>query len=271
MQRLRVRYTKRGRLRFVSHRDFARSFERALRRAEVPMAYSAGFTPHPKISYVGAAPTGVSSEAEYLEIGLAERRDVDQLRRQLDESLPDGLDLVEMVECGPGSLADRMQASVWEIRLGGVEPGLLVAAVERFLATDVVTVSRLMKNGPRDIDVRGPVVSATVEAATDDGQDDPPGAAAVVGGAPCATLHLVVRHMTPAVRPDDVLSGLRLVADLSTPTPPVATRRAQGPLSEAGTVTDPLTPDHEAAAEAASQAVRGLVPASESAAGPQAG
>src|SRR3954453_17708319 len=78
VQRLRIRYAKRGRLRFTSHRDFARAFERALRRATVPMGYSAGFSPHPKISYVGAAPTGVASEAEYLEIGLAEERDPDE-------------------------------------------------------------------------------------------------------------------------------------------------------------------------------------------------
>ena len=58
VQRLRVHYTKRGRLRFSSHRDFQRAFERALRRAAVPMAYSAGFSPHPKVSYAGAAPTG---------------------------------------------------------------------------------------------------------------------------------------------------------------------------------------------------------------------
>ena len=59
VQRLRLRYAKRGRLRFSSHRDFQRAFERALRRAEVPMAYSAGFSPHPKVSYANAAPTGV--------------------------------------------------------------------------------------------------------------------------------------------------------------------------------------------------------------------
>ena len=70
VQRLRIRYAKRGRLRFVSHRDFARAFERALRRSGVPMAFSAGFSPHAKISYVGAAPTGSASEAEYLEICL---------------------------------------------------------------------------------------------------------------------------------------------------------------------------------------------------------
>src|SRR5437764_11559914 len=87
VQRVRVRYAKRGRLRFTSHRDFARAFERALRRAGVPMAYSAGFTPHPKISYVGAAPTGVASEAEYLEIGLAQRREPEQVRVALDAAL----------------------------------------------------------------------------------------------------------------------------------------------------------------------------------------
>src|SRR5437764_11846701 len=122
VQRLRIRYAKRGRLRFTSHRDFARAFERALRRAEIPMAYSAGFTPHPKISYVGASPTGVASEAEYLEIGLARELDVAQLLATLDAALPDGLDLVEAVVAGPGSLAEPMQAADWPIqRPGGSE------------------------------------------------------------------------------------------------------------------------------------------------------
>src|SRR5580765_5819444 len=95
VQRLRVRYAKRGRLRFTSHRDFARAFERALRRGDVPMAYSAGFSPHPKISYVGATPTGVASEAEYLEIGLSQERDVAQIKEMIDTALPDGLDIVD--------------------------------------------------------------------------------------------------------------------------------------------------------------------------------
>jgi len=53
-----VRYAKRGRLRFTSHRDFGRAFERAVRRAGVPIAFSSGFSPHPRISYAGAASTG---------------------------------------------------------------------------------------------------------------------------------------------------------------------------------------------------------------------
>ena len=69
-QRLRLRYAKRGRLRFSSHRDFQRAFERALRRAGVPMAYSQGFNPHPRVSYANSAPTGTASEAEYVEIAV---------------------------------------------------------------------------------------------------------------------------------------------------------------------------------------------------------
>nr|WP_284287703.1 TIGR03936 family radical SAM-associated protein [Angustibacter aerolatus] len=67
VQKVRLEYAKRGRLRFSSHRDFQRALERALRRSDVPMAYSAGFHPHPRISFAGAAPTGTASEAEYVE------------------------------------------------------------------------------------------------------------------------------------------------------------------------------------------------------------
>ena len=87
MQRIRLRYAKRGPLRFTSHRDFARAFERAVRRAGVPIAYSQGFTPHPKISYASAAPTGVASEAEYLEIGLQAVVDPVEVREALDRAL----------------------------------------------------------------------------------------------------------------------------------------------------------------------------------------
>jgi radical SAM-linked protein len=239
VQRLRVHYVKRGRLRFTSHRDFQRAFERALRRARVPIAYSAGFSPHPKVSYANAAPTGVASLAEYLELGLAERRDPKDVAAALDEALPDGFDVLEVVEAGPGSLADRLMASVWEVRLDGVEPTAAEQAVRAFLAAPAVEVERLTKNGLRRFDARHAVLRA---ALVDDhgpferGSDSAPG--------PCAILQLVVRHVTPAVRPDDVLSGLRLVADLMPPHPPRVTRLAQGPLdASSGEVHDPLAPD----------------------------
>jgi radical SAM-linked protein len=241
VQRIRLRYTKRGRLRFTSHRDFQRAFERALRRAEVPMAYSAGFTPHPKVSYANAAPTGTGSEAEYLEIALTQARDPEKLRLLLDESLPAGLDVVDAVEARTSGLADRLTASVWELRLAGVDPADADHAVDAFNKADIVEVQRMTKNGLRTFDARSAVVgleSVPTHGSAADGPSDQP----------CAILRLVVRHVTPAVRPDDVLSGLRAVADLAPPVPAAVTRLAQGLFDEeTGTVTDPLAPDREAA------------------------
>jgi len=230
VQKLRLRYAKRGPLRFASHRDLARALERALRRARVPMAFSAGFSPHPKVSYVGAAPTGAASEAEYVEIGLAERRDPEEVRAALDASLPPGIDVLECVEAlGPGSLADRIDAATWRVELPGVAPAELAAAVDAFLAADVVTVEKRTKNGLRDIDARPAVAAASA------GEE-----------AGCAILHMVVRQVTPAVRPDDVLAALAAVADLRPPSPPRAVREAQGRLDDNGTVADPLGPDRVA-------------------------
>ena len=111
MQWLRLRYARRGRARFTSHRDFSRAFERALRRAAVPMAYSSGFSPHPRISYANAAPTGAASEAEFLEIGLSVACDPERVRSDVDAALPAGLDIVA-AEVSPGdTLADRLTGS----------------------------------------------------------------------------------------------------------------------------------------------------------------
>ncbi|HUW15723.1 MAG TPA: TIGR03936 family radical SAM-associated protein [Actinomycetes bacterium] len=232
VQKLRIRYAKRGRLRFASHRDFQRALERALRRAAVPMAYSAGFSPHPKISYANAAPTGSASEAEYLEIGVSAQLDPAKVARALDEALPPGLDILEVVEAGPGSLTDRLVASEWLIRMPQQEPAAAVAAVELLLASTEATVQRMTKSGLRTFDVRPALVRLAVEA--DAGGDD----------GPCAILRVVVRHTVPAVRPDDVLSALDVVAGLTPPVAPRVTRLAQGPLDEdTGTVADPLAAD----------------------------
>jgi radical SAM-linked protein len=231
VQKLRVRYAKRGRLRFSSTRDFQRALERALRRAAVPMAFSAGFHPHPKISYANAAPTGVASEAEYFEISVTERVDPKRVGAALDQALPEGLDIVEVVEATPGALADRLQASDWMMEFSGMALSVLTPATERLMAAERVEVTRVMKNGPRTFDVRGAVVSL-VASPSQDGT--------------CAILRAVVRHTTPAVRPDDVLTALQSVAALTPSTPPLVTRLAQGPLHTAtATVTDPLAADQD--------------------------
>jgi radical SAM-linked protein len=225
VQRLRVRYAKRGRLRFTSHRDFSRAFERALVRARIPMAYSSGFNPHPRISYAGASPTGAASEAEYLEIGLAETVDPTQLAQDLDDALPTGLDVLEVVEARSGSLADRLEASRWQIDLDDTAPDVVAATVEAFLARESVSVERMTKKGLRTFDSRAAVVAADVVAHD--------------GG---SRLTVLLRHTEPVVRPDDVLTALRQVGGLVEAGTPLVTRLEQGPLDAAtGAIGNPLS------------------------------
>ena len=247
VQKVRVRYAKRGRLRFASHRDVQRALERAIRRAGVPIAFSAGFSPHPRISYAGAAPTGASSEAEYLELGLTAPVDPAWLRAAVSAALPEGIDVLAVVPAPPGALADLLQASIWDVALPGVDAADLEKAVARLLETDEVQVTRLTKNGPRTFDVRAAIVRAEVGPAGA-GPGEPAAGRVGIFGQPCAILRLVVRHATPAVRPDDVLAALRQVADLAPPVPPRIHRLAQGLLDEAaGAVADPLATAADAA------------------------
>jgi radical SAM-linked protein len=210
VQWLRVKYAKRGRARFTSHRDFGRAFERALRRAGVPMAYSSGFSPHPRISYPNAAPTGAASEAEYLEIGLAAGCDPDKVKDALDAALPSGLDVLDVVPAPPGALAGELTGSHWQVDLPGLSAAELSVAVEAFLTSDKVLVQRMTKAGLREFDARAAVIALHVAD---------------------ARLTMTLAHQTPLVRADDVLAGLRVASpDFAPLDPPILTRLAQGRL-----------------------------------------
>lgn len=211
VQSLQVRYAKRGPMRFASHRDFQRAWERALRRVGVPMAYSAGFSPHPKISYAGAAPTGAASEAEFLEIHVLEVVDPATLRNELDGALPHGLDVVEIVEAD-GSLVEKLRASRWRIQWPqGVE-----AAVAAFAARDSVEVERITKAGRRSIDVRA--LCSDMQMTTPD------------------TLEVTVAHAEPTPRPAEVVAAIRSVSPDLSDVPVLATRLAQGSPAPGGVV-----------------------------------
>ena len=163
-------------------------------------------------------------------IALTECVDPDTVRAPLDAALPEGLDVIECREARPGALADRLQASVWEVRFHDVDPRVVSDAVDRFVAVDRAEVTRMGKSGLRTFDTRGAVVAMRVIEAG------------------CAILRVVVRHTTPAVRPDDILSALRAVGGLEPPAPPLVTRLAQGPLhSGDASVADPLAPEENVA------------------------
>ena len=230
VQRIRCCYTKTGRMRFASHRDFQRSLERAVRRAQVPIAYSGGFSPRPRISYANAAPTGAASQAEYIEIGLREERELGQLRADLNHALPTGFDFARIVDAGPGKLADRLEASLWELEFRDVEVDALNASVAALLANEEVTFTRVTKSGRKEVDLRSAWLSHEVVSCE------------TTSGRSCAILRVVVRHVTPAVRPDDVLTVLVERTDLAAPSSALITRLAQGPLQDSsGLPGDPLT------------------------------
>ena len=214
-----VRYAKRGKMRFASHLDVARAFERGVRRAGLPIAYSAGFTPHPKISYAGGAPTGVASEAEYLSLALTSRVEADVAREQLNAALPDGIDVIVATEDAGGLPASRLTASEWQVVLPGLKPGDAAEVVQKFLALEEAPVERLTSKGMRRMDARSAVVSLEVHDAVGD-----------------AMLRMVLHHTVPSVRPDDVLNALRDVSDVIPAALPIITRLTQGSLGESGLV-----------------------------------
>ncbi|MDQ7993766.1 MAG: TIGR03936 family radical SAM-associated protein [Propionicimonas sp.] len=219
-QRLRVRYAKRGRARFASHRDIGRAIERALRRADIPMAYSSGFSPHPRVSYAGASPTGAASESEYLELGLAQPLDPDLVREQLNRALPDGIVVVGVLEVDKGALADLLTTSCWRLDVPGVTAATADLAVAALLARPEHQVERMTKSGLRSFDVRAAILRLRV-----DGE---------------GLLELVSAIGSPLVRPDDVVTALTEVHQGFRPSqPPVFTRLAQG-VFDGDRVVDPV-------------------------------
>jgi radical SAM-linked protein len=229
VQRLTIRYSKRGRMRFASHRDIARAIERGVRKAGVPVAYSAGFSPHPRISYSGGAPTGSASEAEYLELAVTRRCEPDDVGRWLNAALPDGIDVIEVVEAGGRSAGVQLEASEWEVFWPGVPVDAAASAVQAFLGAPSVQVERLTSKGTRTLDARAAVISMTVQASPSSlTSAQRPG---IDPDAGCAILRIIVRQMTPAVRPDDILAALRQMSAPVPTSPPLVTRLWQGPIS----------------------------------------
>jgi radical SAM-linked protein len=211
VQRIRLRYAKRGVARFASHRDFTRAFERALRRADIPMAYSSGFSPHPRISYLNAAPTGAASLAESAEIGLSALREPGAVQEALNAVLPTGFQIVAAVEA-EGPYAELLTHSRWLIETDSDQAGVAAQAV---MAAEVVVVSREKKDGVRQFDIRGALISL-VPAASDNGPDTAVLATIATG--------------SPTIRPDDVVAGMRMVCPAFNPQLTRFTRLAQGPL-----------------------------------------
>lgn len=185
------------------------------------MAFSSGFSPHPRISYANAAPTGTESQAEYVEIGLQRICDPSKVAEALNEVLPAGFRIVKAADVIPGQrIASRLHASLWQIVYTHLDHTHLDQIVEAVRRTDTIEVTRLTKNGERVFDARAAIESI---CRCEDG------------------VEVVLIHQEPLVRPDDVAHAIAKVwppaaqLDMSY----CATRIRQGILTPQG-ILDPL-------------------------------
>ena len=118
---LRVRSTKNGKIRFASHRDIAKVWERAFRRAKIPLIYSEGFSPRPKIAFGLALPTGAESECEYLDVKVDDERistsQILEIPELLTKLLPEGMKVTGMTEIDSKaiSLQQAVTSCLWEL------------------------------------------------------------------------------------------------------------------------------------------------------------
>jgi len=249
--RIRVRYTKTGRIKYTSQRDNARAWERALRRARLPVAYSEGFSPRPLLSFSLALPTGCESEAEYTDLRFGEAPDgaadavvgngwtpesVTELGHQLGELLPGGLDVVATaaLEGSGGSLQEEVTSCFWIVEVTGMSAAQLTDRVEALLSAAQVPIERVRKGRKVIDDLRPSVLSLTTE-----GTGSSPG-----------TRRLLAELATKprGVRPAELLAGIdpaiRLVR---------ASRTAQW-IDVDGNRHEPLTTDGRVGGAAAEMA-----------------
>lgn len=160
----RVRFGKRGRIRFLSHHDLMGTLEKAVRRAALPVSYSEGFNPHPRLSYPLALGLGVESEDEVVEIDLSEWVPPEELKRRLSEALPEDLPIHRIEVLPPRSRSD-VESVVYEIGLADAPP-VTQEQADTLLARREAVVERRTPNGPKAIDVRPYLLELTALGGT---------------------------------------------------------------------------------------------------------
>ncbi len=159
---VRVAFTKQGKVRFISHRDVARAFERAFRIEALPLSFTQGFSPRPKVSFGLALSVGHESDAEYLDVELASPIPLDSLPARLTRALPEGIDVVavEALADRAPALQEAVGAVEWEIELlpadaaADASPDAVVRSVDAVLAAETLPLERTRKGKITTDDIR---------------------------------------------------------------------------------------------------------------------
>lgn len=147
--RARITFTKQGPLRYTGHLDLHRLWERAMRRAELPITYSQGFHPQPKISLAAALPLGFSSRGEVLDVRLNENIPVEEISTRLKDSLPPDIQVlkVESVDERAPALQTQVLSATYEARLSEpIDPSELTRRVEEMMKAETLPRERRGKS-----------------------------------------------------------------------------------------------------------------------------
>jgi radical SAM-linked protein len=154
-QRVRVWFRKGERLRYISHLDVLRAWERSLRRAELPLSYSQGFTPHPKLAFGSPLPMGFASEAEVMDVTLDERVEVHEFVERLGEQTTEDMCVTRAEEIPIGEPAPQAAMRWSEYRLTlPVDAAEAQAKVEGFLALEALPFREERGERVREYDLR---------------------------------------------------------------------------------------------------------------------
>jgi radical SAM-linked protein len=153
---VRLRFSKRGKVRFVGHRDLARAFERSFRIAALPLSFSLGFSPRPKVSLGLALGVGHESDGEYLDLELVEAVDVDALPATLTETLPVGVEVQGAAALAPRApaLQEAITSLEYDLRPAGLSSAALHAVVEQATAAISLPIETTRKGRPVVEDLR---------------------------------------------------------------------------------------------------------------------
>jgi len=157
--KLRIQFTKEEPVRYISHLDLARAFERALRRAKLPLALSEGFNPHIKVAYASALSVGVTSSSEFVDIELRETRPAEMAVTALRQQLPAGLHIVayRMMETNPAALMKVVNMAGYTLDVPLTQPAgedVLRAQLAALLRAEELVFTRTSPKGTRTLDLR---------------------------------------------------------------------------------------------------------------------
>ncbi|MBQ3849721.1 MAG: DUF2344 domain-containing protein [Clostridia bacterium] len=164
--RLAVRFTKGAPVRFVSHLDVQRLFQRAFRRAKLPLAYSQGFNPHPLVSFATALSVGMISMGEYLDVTLTEYMPPESFIDAVSTVLPKGIEIVEAFDMGESrkSLTSAMRSASYMVSVRfekAVDSDSVKSALNELLSGEIVVMKKT-KGGIKPTDIRPMVISVDV-------------------------------------------------------------------------------------------------------------